>query len=429
MPLHVFISQSASLLTGGLDIWKAAKDIILFALVPIMIYVSFKKGLFRHKSFRNIVILGGAYAFIHLLFVLFDKNDDTYSAIVASVYNTRLFGFLLLGYLSVSLNKSPKRHLRILLTTAVLISTLVAVFGVMQYFLPHNLLESVGYSLDRGVKPLFFIDDRPELPRIMSTLKDPNSLGAYLVLPTLALGYSLKEKAANLALFVRTFRPSALTVMFLVHIIALWLTFSRGALLSLIIAGATLVYLSNQEIFARTIKKYWIVILCIGLLVIGATYAARNSSFVQDYVLHAAVSSEEQDPNEKRIGLQQEALEDISENPLGEGPGSAGLVAINNPQGGVLTENYYLQIAYEVGLFGLGIFLAALYTLIRLLQKTCNKDNEAGHAARLILASLIGYCFYSLLIHLWSNEAVVLQWWLLCGATLGILAKQKIRLN
>jgi hypothetical protein len=32
MPLHVFIAQSASLLTGGIGAWKAAKDIFVIPL-------------------------------------------------------------------------------------------------------------------------------------------------------------------------------------------------------------------------------------------------------------------------------------------------------------------------------------------------------------------------------------------------------------
>ena len=41
----------------------------------------------------------------------------------------------------------------------------------------------------------------------------------------------------------------------------------------------------------------------------------------------------------------------------------------------------------------------------------------------LLLASLAGYIFYSLLIHLWSNEAIALLWWLLAGATLALSVK------
>ena len=51
MPLHVFISQSASLLTGGIDVWKAAKDVLIFVAGPFLLYISFRRGLFKDRRF------------------------------------------------------------------------------------------------------------------------------------------------------------------------------------------------------------------------------------------------------------------------------------------------------------------------------------------------------------------------------------------
>ncbi len=399
MPLHVLIVQSASLATGGLEVWKAAKDVLLVSLVPLLVLVSYRQGLFKQKLFRNLMILGFLYTLIHGLFVLFYQSDDTYSAVVGSVYNTRLLGFLLLGYIVGSLSKG-KEYLRYAMTAGVLVATLVGLFGVAQYFLPADLLESAGYTLERGVKPLFFIDDNPDLPRVMSTLKDPNSLGIYLVLPIIAAGWALFSATANKELFIRPFRRQVLAAILAIMVAALFLTFSRGALLSLIIATITLLYLSHTKLLSHMWKKFWYV----GLLTV----------FVQDYVLHAAKTSNEQDPNQLRVSLQQQAINDVLDQPLGYGPGSAGLVSINNPQGGLLTENYYLQIAYEVGWLGIALFTAILAVIARSLYAA------ARHSAvsLVLLASLAGYLFYSLLIHLWSNEAVALQWWLLTGVVL-----------
>jgi len=112
--------------------------------------------------------------------------------------------------------------------------------------------------------------------------------------------------------------------------------------------------------------------------------------------------------------------------PEGYGPGSAGLVSISNPQGGLLTENYYLQIAYEVGWLGLTLFMAIIGLLIYKLQKASNLLSENRATAVVLLASLAGYLFYSLLIHLWSNEAVALQWWLLSGVAVGLSLKRNL---
>jgi hypothetical protein len=420
MPLHVFIAQSASLVTGGIDYWKAAKDILIVVLVPLMLFLSYRKGLFKDKAFRYLMILGGAYALIHGLFVLFDSNDDTYSAIVGSVYNTRLLGYLLLGYL-VGSAKNGKLYLKYLLTLAVLIAAAVSVFGVFQYFLPPDLLTNVGYSLERGVKPLFFIDDRPELPRVMSTLKDPNSLGAYLILPILLTGFALARKEVNEKLFVRPFRREVLVVMLGFMLGALFFSFSRGALLGLGLSVVTLLSIVMGERAVSYLKKYWVFLIAFIFLVTFFLFQVRNTAIVQDYVFHAAVSTDQEDPNEKRVTLVQDAIDDIVETPEGAGPGSAGLVSITNPQGGVLTENYYLQIAYEVGWLGVVLFIAILSIIIFKLAKIARKDTVAA----VLLSSLVAYLFYSLLIHLWSNETVALQWWLLTGVVLGTFISVK----
>jgi hypothetical protein len=416
MPLHVFIAQSASLVTGGLEVWKAAKDVLIVLLVPLMLYLSYRQELFKDKTFRWLMILGGIYAALHMLFVVFDQNDDTYSAIVGSVYNTRLLGYLLLGYL-VGSAQDGKKYLKYLLTLTVLIATAVSIFGVLQYFLPSDLLTNVGYSLDRGVKPLFFIDDRPELPRVMSTLKDPNSLGAYLIIPILLSGFALVRKEVNEKLFVRSFRRGTLAFMTIVMLGALFLTFSRGALIGLVLSIITLLCIVTGQRAVSYLKKYWVFLVAFIFLVSFFLFQVRNSVIVQDYVFHAAVSTDQEDPNEKRVTLVQDAVDDVVETPQGSGPGSAGLVSINNPKGGVLTENYYLQIAYEVGWLGIMLFMAILLIIIRQLaeSKMCRKNP----ASAVLLSALVAYLFYSLLIHLWSNEAIALQWWLLTGIILG----------
>lgn len=414
MPLHVFIAQSASLLTGGIGAWKAGKDILIVALVPLLLFLAYKQRLFRGKYFWHFA-LGGTYVLVHLLFVLFDSSNDTYSAIVGSVYNSRLLAFLLLG-LVVGTSKNAEKYLKWLLTLTVLIASAVALFGVLQYFLPHDLLTHVGYTLERGVKPLFFIDDKPDFPRVMSTLKDPNSLGAYLILPILLSGYAYFKKSVNEKLFIRPFKRGTLLCLTGIMLLALGLTFSRGAVLALALSTVTLLYIVTGQRVLSFVKKHWLYFAASIFLVLFFIFQVRNTYVFQNYIFHADQSTVLEDPNELRVSLFRNVVDDIGRTPLGHGPGTAGLVSINNPNGGVLTENYYLQIAYEVGWLGLALFVAIVSLIGYQLYNIARKSP----ASAVLFASLIGYLFYSLLIHLWSNEAVALQWWLLAGVVLGL---------
>jgi hypothetical protein len=253
----------------------------------------------------------------------------------------------------------------------------------------------------------------------MSTIKDPNSLGAYLILPILFSGLALFKKSANRLLFVRPFRRYALAVMLLLQVTALFLTFSRGALLGLILSAVTLFVVVAREKLVAFIKMYKLIIILFFALFSFLFAQFSNTYIVQNLVLHSDESTVLADPNELRVSLAQQALEGVEEEPFGHGPGSAGLVAIKNPKGGILTENYYLQIAYEVGWLGLLLFVAILSIISYQLSIMSRKEPIVA----VLFSALIGYLFYSLLIHLWSNEAVALQWWLLTGAILGLNIK------
>ncbi len=84
-------------------------------------------------------------------------------------------------------------------------------------------------------------------------------------------------------------------------------------------------------------------------------------------------------------------------------------MSIQNPGGGLLTENYYIQIAYEVGVIGIVLFLAVHVLVYRKLAR------QKSILAICLLASFWGYVLVNMLLHIWSNEAVAAQWWLQAG--------------
>ncbi len=114
-----------------------------------------------------------------------------------------------------------------------------------------------------------------------------------------------------------------------------------------------------------------------------------------------------EDPNQLRIRFWQESLTAIFLQPEGTGPGTAGLASIrNDKQGTILNENYYFQIATEVGVAGLilflGIIVAVAYGLYR---------RRSYLLAVALLASFAGLAVTNFLVHIWSNEAVAYTWW------------------
>lgn len=420
VPFHIFLSQSVSLATGGLDIWKIGKDavLILGCLFTICLVYLQGKG---NRAFRWLLSAAFIYGLLHVVLWAANSNEIyDRSAALGIIYNMRLPLAAILGFGAVLL--MPKFVLSSVVKTILVVSTIVATLGIIQFFLPSDILTHAGYSLDRGARPAFFIDDNQDLPpRIMSTLREPNALGAYLILPAAALlVLSLKAPEKRRQLF--------LVIAFVLHTLAIVLTFSRSAWLGLILASSLILYWQYGRTITGYIKRFWLALVCLLVLAGIGAFAMRNSGLFQQYITHS--NSEEQvqdlDSNDYHLLFLQRGLEGIRDEPLGHGPGTAGLASIQNPEGSFLTENYYVQIGYELGVLGLVLFLTLnVWMYRRLLHDSQNN----GGWAKVLMASFWAYVLTNMLLHTWANEAVAIQWWLLAGmfAALVSLPKDKSR--
>lgn len=403
MPFHIFLAQSLSLVTGGLDAWKIGKDVALIALTLFTICLVFLRGK-GSGLFYWLLGLSVMYGLFHMLLWIVNPDIFSTSAALGFVYNNRLFCFLLLGFGVYLLNRD-KFVFSSVIKIVLCVSTVVAAFGVLQYFLPKDLLTHVGYGLDRGTRAAFFIDDNPTLPRVFSTLREPNAFGAYLLVPIAFL--------VGLIVRIKDSRRLILAGILILHLLAVWLTFSRSAWLATLLVITLILWWSFKKQTALLLRRFWPALVGVVLLISVGLYVLRDSPMVSEYITHSTEEAvEDLDSNDYHVLLVQEGAKDVLEQPMGHGPGTAGLASIQDPNGAKLTENYYIQVAYEVGILGLIIFLAISIVAYR--QLWLRKD-WVGTA---LLASFWGYVVMNMLLHTWSNEAVAAQWWLLAGAAL-----------
>ncbi|HJQ09249.1 MAG TPA: O-antigen ligase family protein [Candidatus Saccharimonadales bacterium] len=406
MPFHIFLAQSVSLATGGLEVWKIAKDVVLglLTLFTICLVVIDKKG---NRLFYWLLGIGVAYFAIHALLWAVYPDLHQKSAILGIIYNTRLPALLILGYGAALLY--PKFVFSSIFKVVLGVSTVVAFLGVLQYFLPKDILTYVGYGLERGTRPAFFIDDNPALPRVMSTIREPNALGAYLILPfaaLLAIGLRLRDNARRLLI----------GGMWLLHGLALLLTFSRSAWLGAALAVALVLWWQYKARIMPLCKRWWPLLVATILLFTVVAFTQRNNEFVKSYVTHSTPEAvEDLDSNDLHWLLVREGIEGAIARPLGHGPGTAGIVSIQNGNGGFLTENYYVQIGYEVGIIGLALLVAVSVVVYKALH------GRHDYVGAVLLAGFWAYVLTNMLLHTWSSEAVATQWWLL--ASLAVLAR------
>lgn len=406
MPFHIFLSQWLSTITGGLDVWKIAKDVLLAAatlLVVCLVWWSKKAD----RIFTGLVLVTIGYAAIHLLVWAFHRDIYRQSAILGLVFNLRLFCFMILGYGAVLL-KPEAVHVERLLRIVVGLGFVVALLGIAQYFLPRDILTHFGYSLDRGVRPAFFIDGAQGFPRIMSTLREPNSLGAYLIMPMTVAVLWMAQATSRKA------RMQWLGVSG-VMAVAILLTFSRSAWIGAVLSvGLALLWRYREAVVHYGRRFGWLA--CVVVLLGAVTlYSQRHSSFVTSYIVHSSTNSQDIDSNGYHKLFLKQGLEGIKDQPEGHGPGTAGLASIQNPQGSFLTENYYVQIGYEVGIVGLLLFIVVqAWIFMRLWRQ---RNTVLGGV---LLASFWAYVVMNMLLHIWSNEAVACQWWVLAGIALAL---------
>jgi hypothetical protein len=414
MPLHIFLSTWLGSTFGAIEAAKVAKDGVLVVGFLLTLAVSLRQPWFKPLLRDKLLWLIVAYAALTLLLAAI-KPTDRDAEVLGVVYNTRFLLFFLYGILLTHLYPVPR--LKTLALKAVIGSGILVVsFGIVQYvFLPNDALIHVGYTRDNGVLPAFFIDEKPDLERIMSTVRDPNSFGSYLiVLTSIVMTIMLATR--------RLITRRAMLITYVLAVICIWLTFSRSALVGFLLAIATFVLLHGGAVrsVAHNYRKVLIASSVATLFVIaGGLFATRNTYLVQNVILHADQNTVLEDPNQLRIRFMKESVENIADHPGGTGPGTAGLASIhNNVQGTVLNEDYYLQIATEVGIAGVTLFMAILSVVAWRLYRL-----RKSKLVLALLASFVGLAFTNLLVHIWSNEAVAYTWWGLAGL---VLAKQAL---
>lgn len=411
MPFHIFLSQSLSLITGGLSVWKLGKDALLALAVVFAVILVYRQKK-ATKAFNVLVAGSMLYALIHLIVWMLNPDIYKQTALLGTLYNNRVVWFVVLG-MGASLLTPKYLNESNVIKLVVGVGTVVAFLGVLQYFLPKDLLTHFGYNLQRGVKPAFFIDDKPDLPRIMSTLRDPNSLAAYLIIP-ICLSISLFIK--------RQKRQLVIGGILILQFLALFLTFSRGGWMGVIVAVSALTLLQFRTFIRKHILTISIVIIAVVISMGIFGYMQRDQYVVQNIILHSDESTKaKEDSNALHLRLAKDGAIAIVKKPLGHGPGTAGIVSIQNPKGGVLTENYYVQIGYEVGIIGLLLFVSIWGYVLFLVQK------NRGILATTVLASAVAYIVLGLIMHIWTNESVAAQWWLLAGLVLGVPIKVRTK--
>jgi len=265
------------------------------------------------------------------------------------------------------------------------------------YFLPRALtvrllsaLRFFNYPAGWGV--LRFIRDDPLLPmRAIGTSVDPNILGGRLIL---VRSLTVLQLVTRRPLFKRLLAVPILAVMGL----CLVLTFSRGSMFGLGCALALLAVVKYRRLLP--------VLIIAGLLILLLPQT-------QEYVVHFIQGVQVQDlASQMRLGEYKDALILISRYPW-IGVGFIGTPDIDIYLG---VSMVYLTIAEEMGLVGLGAFLAIMVIFFRTTWRSWKSMSHDPRLEAILLGlqtAVVGGLAGGLLDHyLFSYPHAVAFFWL-----------------
>lgn len=402
LPLHAFLSTWLGTSVGPLLFWKSWKEIWLILLVPaVVFYLYLKPEVFKVLYSRLVNKLVVIFALINVILAITATNVTSEAVLVGLAMNLRFFAmFLLAQILAESSNKWIIKIKRVIPMWMLVVTMFLSIIAILQVtLLPKDFLSAFGYVKDVTIAPYIVLDDNPDALRAFATMRGPNTLGAYLLIGLAFAGYNV-AKRKNMVLSVGSLA---------LGLVALFLTGSRSAWLAavlMIIVGAVMLLPIDQ------VKK-WAKIVALPIVISAGVliWASVNVPALRLAIFHSSPS----DPylfegsTEDHWQATISGIQGIVQSPIGNGPGYAGPASFYNNGQAIITEDYFVQLGQEVGVLGLGLFLAICVVAARELLK--NKDANS----RVLLVSFVGLTFMCIFQHTWADDPVSMTWWALAG--------------
>jgi hypothetical protein len=405
LPLHAFISTWLGTAIGPLLVWKSWKEILLLLLVPFMaVYLQFRPDILSVLLRRRINQIILAYTLLHIVLVFFAHVSK--GAVVAGLLiNLRFFAMFLLAQVLIESGHPWVAKARRVLPKWLLWSTLaLSIMAIAQVtVVPKDFLSNFGYSKEKTIAPYEVVDQNPNALRAFATMRGPNPLGEYLLLP-LMLAIYLIVRRRDVLLSVAVLATGAY---------ALLATGSRSAWLGF---GLSLLVLLIGLLPRGKLRWLWWTIPPVLLAAALLVWVATINPNLRLAVFHSRAdrASLISGSSEQHASAIVDNAKDALSHPLGQGPGAAGPASFYDPGGVQISEDYFIQVAQEVGLLGLGLFLAINILLVRRLFAL-----RGELLPSVLLASLAGLTLVNVFLHGWADDPTAMVWWGIAGLYYG----------
>lgn len=392
MPFHALIST----FIGSLGINKLLVQSWKEVLVVIMslcwvVYQLTKKRLAIRADSVNILFL--LIIFLSTIVTLLIRPNS--EAVLFGVKtNLVALAVFFIAQIPIASKSFLKKNLQWIV---ILPAVVVSIFAIFQAFLiPPELLEKIGYSVET-INPRQIIDGSINFYRSFSSLGGPNQLGAYLLMPlAFSLVYGIKQK-------------NWLAILSSVPILAgIVLSFSRSAWIGAVITFFLSIFIS----IPKKQKIYFLVSsLALGSIV-GVLVLSQigTNERLQNVLLHGRVfEGRIEGSDQQRINSIANTASEIVARPFGHGLGSAGPASFRADKP-VIPENWFLQIAYEIGIIGLLLYIFAFAALLGDFIR-----NRSNPLAASLFSATVGILVINIFLQAWADSTLVLCMFALYG--------------
>lgn len=398
LPLSPFLVTIASHAGGSVVLLSGWKEL----LVGLILLV----GLLHKRWFKRIGLVAwcaaGYLAYLLIDFLVRANYDQ--ASFAGLLINARFIAIFLSAYLTGCY--LSHRHLRQTAHIKLTITVLICLFALVVLIVPNRFLVNIGYDgagVDRVGIPAasYYVSASLPLERLQSTMRGPNSLGLFLLLPISLIllgGETIKNRRLKIALIT-------------IFSGVLLLTYSRAAWLGL---GLVFVVWAIKQGWPQLSKLKSSAKVSLGLAALVAVAIAGLSlatSPGRSLLLHQT-DNQTNGSSSVRITEYQRSLSDIAKQPWGRGSGSASAAGRIN-QTTRSSENYYLQLARELGVVGVGLFLALNVVLVMTIWRQQSPYRLS------LLVSFAALSLANFFLPVWAEEAVSLSWWLFAGLVIG----------
>lgn len=365
-------------------------DIFLAGLI-----ISFAIYLFRKKKLANFkgsflskpLLLFSVIALISLILNIFNLTIDHF--LISFLYLIRFVSYAFLYFIF----KEFDTKFKIKVNYAMLFSgSMVVLLGFVQYLFYPSL------------RNLYYLGWDEHLYRLFSSFLDPNFAGAFYAIffvYTVNFMRSYLKKKEQLKIL-------GMGIISVLTLIALYLTYSRSALIMLIVSVVVYLYLIN--------KKKFIALILLGvflsIFILPKSFQTEGTNFLR------ATSSE------ARVANAKQAIQVIGKSPIyGIGFNAYryaqnSLSPLSGPDwqvshGGAGTDNSFLFILATTGVIGFAAFIFILYKLTRLGFTNIKKNKMAVVLVSVLLGLVVNSLFINTFFYV-----LILEWiWIIAAFT------------